>query len=147
KALGLKATVSLKPVWGALPTFCTSQTKMVLDAYSEGIFAWIWQRRRRIAGRKGVRDCFVKHLFAFCFRVCRLLPPQVSRADCNLQCPQTPPANDQLEKEARIAVELGHQLVLRVILLQNNVFSLGLDDELKARADAFLAAWKEIPQG
>jgi len=54
---------------------------------------------------------------------------------------------ESTEKEARIAVELGHQLVLRVILLQNNVFSLGLDDELKARADAFLAAWKEIPPG
>jgi hypothetical protein len=46
------------------------------------------------------------------------------------------------EKEARQAILLAHNLVLRHLALQNEYFSLGLDKEIQARIDAFTPIWK-----
>jgi hypothetical protein len=42
------------------------------------------------------------------------------------------------EKEARLALVLGHNLILP-LALQNEHFELRLDDQIQARVDAFLA--------
>jgi hypothetical protein len=46
------------------------------------------------------------------------------------------------EKEARQAILLAHDLVLRHLGLQNEYFKLGLDQEIQARIDAFTPIWK-----
>jgi hypothetical protein len=45
------------------------------------------------------------------------------------------------EAEARFALHLGHHLMVRLLAMQNRYFSLGLDDEVKTRIDAFVAVW------
>jgi hypothetical protein len=47
------------------------------------------------------------------------------------------------EHEARQAILLAHNLVLRHLALQNEYFSLGLDAEIQPRIDAFLRIWKQ----
>jgi hypothetical protein len=46
------------------------------------------------------------------------------------------------EKEARQAIMLAHNLVLRHLTLQNEYFKLGLNEEIQPRVDAFLRIWK-----
>lgn len=46
------------------------------------------------------------------------------------------------EKEARQAILLAHNLVLRHLGLQNEYFNLGLDQAIQARIDAFTPIWK-----
>lgn len=50
------------------------------------------------------------------------------------------------EKEARSAVLLSHNLILRVLSLQNDYFNLGLEEEIKKRLLAFIELWKKIPK-
>jgi hypothetical protein len=45
------------------------------------------------------------------------------------------------EDEARLAVYLGHNLMIRLLLMQNEYFRLGLDAELQERIKAFGTAW------
>jgi len=45
------------------------------------------------------------------------------------------------EDEARFALYLGHNLMIRLLVLQNDRFQLGLDAELKERAKGFGSAW------
>ena len=49
------------------------------------------------------------------------------------------------EKEARLAVLLGHNLILRLLKLQNEYFALDLDAEIKARFEIFPKIWDSIP--
>jgi hypothetical protein len=49
------------------------------------------------------------------------------------------------EGEARFAVHLGHHLMVRLLAMQNRYFSLGLDDEVKKRIEAFVAVWGSSP--
>jgi Family of unknown function (DUF5677) len=49
------------------------------------------------------------------------------------------------EKEARLALILGHNLLLRLLVLQNEYFHLGFDDQIQARVDAFLSIWRDSP--
>ena len=44
--------------------------------------------------------------------------------------------------EARQALLLAHNLVLRHLGLQNEYFKLGLDEEIQPRIDAFSPIWK-----
>lgn len=46
------------------------------------------------------------------------------------------------EPEARQAIMLAHNLVLRHLGLQNEYFNLGLDEEIQPRIDAFPPIWK-----
>jgi hypothetical protein len=46
------------------------------------------------------------------------------------------------EGEARQAIRLAHNLVLRHLTLQNEYFKLDLDDEIELRVAAFLRIWK-----
>ncbi len=46
------------------------------------------------------------------------------------------------ESEARLAILLAHNLVLRHLALQNEYFNLGFDREIQARVDAFTSIWK-----
>ena len=46
------------------------------------------------------------------------------------------------EKEARLAILLAHNLVLRHLVLQNDYFKLGLDEEIRPCIDAFQRIWK-----
>jgi hypothetical protein len=43
--------------------------------------------------------------------------------------------------EAQQALLLGHNLILRMLTLQNNYFHLGLGDDITARADKFAEVW------
>jgi len=45
--------------------------------------------------------------------------------------------------EARVALTLGHKLLLRNLLIQNEYFSLGLDDSIRQRVDAFDQVWND----
>jgi hypothetical protein len=47
------------------------------------------------------------------------------------------------EKEARQAILLAHNLVLRHLTLQNEYFKLGLEAEIQPCIDAFLRIWKQ----
>lgn len=47
------------------------------------------------------------------------------------------------ESEARRAILLAHNLVLRHLALQNDYFKLSLDEEIQPRMDAFLRIWKQ----
>jgi len=47
------------------------------------------------------------------------------------------------EPEARQAILLAHNLVLRHLALQNEYFKLGIDEEIQPRVDAFLRIWKQ----
>lgn len=49
------------------------------------------------------------------------------------------------EKEARTALQLAHNLMLRFLELQNDYFRLGLEAEIKERIDAFQRIWKRPP--
>lgn len=49
------------------------------------------------------------------------------------------------EKEARTALQLAHNLMLRFLELQNDYFRLGLEAEIKERIDAFQRIWKHSP--
>jgi Family of unknown function (DUF5677) len=46
------------------------------------------------------------------------------------------------EPEARQAILLAHNLVLRHLALQNDYFKLALDEEIRPRIDAFTPIWK-----
>jgi len=48
---------------------------------------------------------------------------------------------DSSPQEATRAVLLGHNLVLRLLALQNNYFRLGLDEEVNSRFSAFAKVW------
>lgn len=50
------------------------------------------------------------------------------------------------EREARQAILLAHNLVLLHLILQNEYFNLGLDDEIQPRLDAFLQIWNQPEQ-
>ena len=52
---------------------------------------------------------------------------------------------DTSEEEARFAVHLGHHLMLRLLAMQNRYFSLGFDEEIKKRVEAFVAVWGSGP--
>jgi hypothetical protein len=54
---------------------------------------------------------------------------------------------DTSEEEARFAVHLGHHLMLRLLAMQNRYFSLGFDEEIKKRVEAFVAVWGSGPAG
>ncbi len=47
------------------------------------------------------------------------------------------------EKEARLAVLLGHNLILRLLGLQNEYFGLGMESEIQTRIDMFPKIWDE----
>jgi len=47
------------------------------------------------------------------------------------------------EEEARLAVLLGHNLILRLLGLQNEHFKLGLDAEIQARIEVFPKIWDQ----
>jgi hypothetical protein len=49
------------------------------------------------------------------------------------------------EKEARTALHLAHNLILRVLKLHNGYFELGLESEIQSRIDAFQRVWAGIP--
>jgi hypothetical protein len=49
--------------------------------------------------------------------------------------------NDTTEKEARMAVLLGHNLILRLLGFQNGYFDLGLEAEIQERIDMFSKIW------
>jgi hypothetical protein len=49
------------------------------------------------------------------------------------------------EEEARFAAHLGHHLMVGLLRMQNTHFALGLDDEVRKRADAFAAVWNSSP--
>jgi len=49
------------------------------------------------------------------------------------------------EEEARFAVHLGHHLMVRLLFMQNRYFTLGLDDEVRERKDAFVSVWGSNP--
>lgn len=51
------------------------------------------------------------------------------------------------EPEARQAILLAHNLILRHLTLQNEYFNLGLDEEIQPRVDAFLRIWKWLLSG
>jgi hypothetical protein len=48
---------------------------------------------------------------------------------------------DSSPEEARQACHLAHNLILRLVSLQNENFRLGLDDEIKARIEKFSKIW------
>lgn len=54
---------------------------------------------------------------------------------------------DSSPEEAREACMLAHNLVLRLLSLQNENFQLGLDDEIKARSERFGEIWDKIHAG
>lgn len=49
------------------------------------------------------------------------------------------------EKEARTALQLAHNLILRVLKLHDSFFKLGLESEIQSRIDAFENVWADIP--
>jgi hypothetical protein len=49
------------------------------------------------------------------------------------------------EEEARFAVHLGHHLMVRLLAMQNRYFTLGFDDEVRERIDAFVSVWGSNP--
>ena len=51
--------------------------------------------------------------------------------------------NDTTEKEARMAVLLGHNLILRLLGFQNGYFDLGLEAEIQERINMFPKIWGE----
>jgi hypothetical protein len=48
------------------------------------------------------------------------------------------------EKEAKSALHLAHNLILRFVALQEGYFRLGLESEIRPRINAFLELWKHI---
>jgi hypothetical protein len=46
-------------------------------------------------------------------------------------------------EDARLALHLGHNLVLQLLALQNDHFKLGLDSEIRARIEMFSRVWHE----
>ncbi len=50
------------------------------------------------------------------------------------------------ESEGRQAILLAHNLLLRHLVLQNEYFKLGLDEEIQPRIDSFLRIWKQQGQ-
>lgn len=49
--------------------------------------------------------------------------------------------------EAKKAIMFAHNLIWRVLALQNSYFNLGLDSEIKARADKFSEIWDKKAEG
>src|SRR5260370_13378226 len=53
---------------------------------------------------------------------------------------------DESPEEARQALILGHNLIVRVLDLQNNYFRLELDAEVNARLAKFVEIWGKGPE-
>lgn len=51
---------------------------------------------------------------------------------------------DTSEQEGRLALNLGHSLVLKSLKLQNEYFRLGLDAEIQERIEAYVSIWKPV---
>jgi len=49
------------------------------------------------------------------------------------------------ENEATLALHLAHNLMLRFVEMQNGHFNLNLDEAIRERVTAFIAAWGEAP--
>lgn len=50
------------------------------------------------------------------------------------------------EKEAKSALHLAHNLVLRLLALQDDCFKLGMESEIQPRINAFVNLWDQIPE-
>jgi len=50
------------------------------------------------------------------------------------------------EREARTALHLAHNLILRVLKLHEDYFKLGLEAEIQPRIDELPNVWEGIPQ-